>query len=178
MILSLLSFARHKEIHYLLSNECYLNILNSPCSFCKKNENPKKKTYKNVGLHNWKLGYNDNNVFPLCKLCYTIRNGDSKKQLMHNVSCIVFRTPIRQKMSYIKQDKCKKYDGKKLCRGHRCNYCHASTNLTIDKIDASKMYTKRNTQTLCWTCNRMKSNLKESTFFKHIKRLWNQSLLN
>ena len=77
MILSLLSFARHKEIHYLLSNECYLNILNSPCSFCKKNENP-KKTYKNVGLHNWKLGYNDNNVFPLCKLCYTIRNGDSK----------------------------------------------------------------------------------------------------
>lgn len=43
MILSLLSFARHKEIHYLLSNECYFNILNSPCSFCKKNENPKKK---------------------------------------------------------------------------------------------------------------------------------------
>ena len=72
-------------------------------------------------------------------------------------------------MSYIKQDKNVRNMMVKNCRGHRCNYCHASTNLTIDKIDASKMYTKRNTQTLCWTCNRMKSNLKESTFLTILK---------
>ena len=165
---SLQNSADKHKICFHLSPKKMKELLCSPCSFCHINTVSSKRTYQNAGLHHWKKGFIDENVFPLCKLCYKMRNGNNLKEMMNNICCILFRKQVRQKMQYPKQ-----------LNNTRCVYCYSIQNLSKNKIDPTKNYTKNNIQTLCWTCNRMKSNIKETTFFKHLRRLCmvNYSLL-
>ena len=160
MNISLRSFAKNHNVIYNLSKSCYLNLLCSQCCFCQRMTQSTRRTYQNVGLYKWKRGFVDSNVFPLCKLCYIIRNGQTLATLMYSIKCILFRRPVLQKMKYVQKN------------SHgRCAYCYTSSNLSKNRIDSSKNYTQDNVQTLCWTCNRMKSNLKETVFFSHLHRL-------
>ena len=176
MIKSLKQFAHTHKIPYKITKGTEQLLFNSNCYYCNKYTNALKKTYQNVGLYNWKRGFVDNNVFPLCKLCYIIRNGMNKKQFFAAIHSILFRTPVFQTMVYKGPKLCKKYNKTKICKDSKCVYCHSRQNLSIDKINPNEKYTYGNIQTLCWTCNRMKSNLKERIFFNHIKRLFYSSL--
>lgn len=169
-------FAKSYSLAFRLSKEKEKELIYSNCEYCNKYTNPSKKTYQNVGLHNWKRGFVDKNVFPLCKECYIMRNGMNKKELFKAIHNILFRLPVMQVMVYHNPKYCKKYNKVKFCRKGRCAYCHSKKNLSIDRIDSKKRYTLTNIQTLCWTCNRMKSDLKEDIFFNHIKRLFYSSL--
>ena len=135
MIKSMKLFSQTKNVVYNLNQYKLKYLLNASCCFCGKHTEPSKKSYQNVGLHKWKKGFVDKNVFPLCKVCYIIRNGQTKTELLNQIDCILFRKPSIQKMKYSNQDTCKKYDNAKLCKDKRCTYCHINANLTIDKID-------------------------------------------
>ena len=175
MLQSIQQFANHHGIPMKLTPEHVQYLQKSRCQFCQKYTKSCKKTYQNVGLRRWKRGFVRDNVFPLCKYCYIMRNGMNKKEFFANVTNICFRIPVKQLLTY-GSPVCKKYNETVLCKGLRCAYCHNTTNLSIDKINPNGAYTRKNIQTLCWTCNRMKSNLKESTFFKHVKRIFYKSL--
>ena len=172
MYRSMYRYAHTYNIPFKLSVKMIKHLYNSDCLYCCKSTNSSKKTYQNTGLHNWKNGYIDNNVFPLCKFCYIIRNGCNKKTFLENVCNIIFRKPVKQKMIYDKSICCRKYGKVQLCKVEKCAYCFSKKNLSFNKIDSDKKYTKNNVQTLCWTCNRMKSNLKEKDFFNHLYRVF------
>lgn len=169
---SIESFSQAHNIPINLHEKVFYNLLYSPCEYCFTKTDSTKRTYQNVGLRKWKKGYVNKNVFPLCNKCYLMRNGLSKGEFYKNVINIVFRRPVMQQMMYTHQSKCKKVKNIRLCKTDKCEYCHSINNLSINKIDPKFGYTVHNVQTLCWTCNRMKSNLKESDFFKHIYKLF------
>lgn len=166
------SYANKHNITFDLSSKMYNYLYKTDCQYCCKKTDSNKKTYQNIGLHNWKNGYVDNNVFPLCKYCYVIRNGCNKTQFLQNVCNIIFRKPVKQIMKYNNPIHCRKLKKQKMCKSEKCAYCFNEENLTFDKIRPSRQYTKNNVQTLCWTCNRMKSNLKERHFFNHLYRVF------
>ena len=161
MYMSLYKFSKTFNLKYSLSETKYKRLLHSPCQYCQKHTLSSKRTYQNVGLHNWKNGITNRNSFPLCKFCYIIRNGQTLKQLLQTICCILFRKPVMQKMQFPTKSN----------SNLRCTYCYTKQNLSVNRINASQNYTFRNMQPLCWTCNRMKSNLKEKKFFNHIKHI-------
>ena len=169
MIQSLKQFAKRHNLKFNLSSKIVRNLETSSCDFCSTKT--KQKTYQNVGLHKWNHGFIDCNVFSLCNKCYKIRNGQSKEQLLETICCILFRIPVKQKMKYKNPIQCRKYKKEKLCKSDKCMYCYSRHNLSFNKIDPYKSYETKNAQTLCWTCNRMKSNLKEVDFFSHLHKL-------
>ena len=156
-------FAFRHKVPFEITPEEICKLENSPCDFC--NSLKKNYTYQNVGLHKWKNGYTKNNVFSLCKLCYIMRNGQSKTKFLHNIKCILIRRPVIQMMNF---------SSNKMYPNFRCAYCHSHQNLSTNKVCPRKGYTFTNVQTLCWTCNRMKSNINERTFFNHIFNLRTQ----
>ena len=170
MIKSCKLFAQNHNLDFSLSKKKQQSLLKTPCNFCYSPN--KANTYQNVGLTHWKKGYTDNNVFPLCKLCYIIRNGQSKTKLLCNIERILFRIPVVPQLQYKHRKACKKTKYGMLCRSLKCTYCHSKTSLSINKVDPNHDYLPHNVQTLCWTCNRMKSNLNENTFFKHLTVLY------
>jgi len=166
---SVYQFAEYKNIPQKLDLKKLEILFKKPCQFCHNQEH--KKTYQNVGLHNWKNGYTLRNCFPLCSICYKIRLGRNLSSVIKSINCILYRRPQIQYLKFNNIKMCQLYDNTKICKFHRCMYCGTTDCLTIDKIDPSSKYTMKNTQTLCFTCNRMKSNIKEHVFFKHIKKL-------
>jgi hypothetical protein len=163
---SLIQFAKRHNVKMKLSHCVLKSLESSRCDFC--NTNTKQKTYQNVGLHKWKHGFIDNNVFPLCKKCYKIRNGQSLNKLLKTIICIMFRIPVNQKMKFKNSQECRT---KNMCKADKCAYCYNKRNLSFNKINPFGSYDPQKIQTLCWTCNRMKSNLKENVFFSHLRKL-------
>lgn len=147
-------------------------LKHSPCSYCKCTK--KNNTYQNIGLHKWKHGFTRNNIFPLCKLCYIIRNGQKLNDLLRSIICIFLRIPVKQQIQFRQTDKCKRYDSLRICNmnKNKCKYCHSKKNLTVDKIHPKKGYELGNVQFLCWSCNRMKSNINETIFFSHLRKIY------
>lgn len=167
-------FAKYHNIPYVLSKSKIKYLKKSCCSYCKLIS--RLKTYQNVGLYNWRNGYVDSNVFPLCKLCYKMRSGKSKNDFFLSVACILFRIPNLQKMTYKNSKHCKNIHNIIYCKSNKCNYCHSKLKLSVNKINSQHGYRTNNVQTLCWTCNRMKSDINEKVFFRHLVRLFYSSL--
>jgi hypothetical protein len=57
-------------------------LVDKPCAFCGNTTPPSKRTWRNVGKHNFRAPYSEDNIFPLCELCFRIRKGRSRDELL------------------------------------------------------------------------------------------------
>ena len=103
-----------------------------------------------------------------CKKCFKIKAGCTKNMFLERIKNILYRRPQKPLLKYKSSLKnvCKY-----LCK-YRCVYCTSKIQLTHNQIIPNKGYILPNVQILCWVCNRMKSNLRETEFFSHIKRVF------
>ena len=177
----LLNVSRKFNLPYALEKHSLRKLCLNNCSFCDIQETP--KTYQNVGLVVFKNGYISSNVFPLCKMCYTTRAGLNKKKYINTCKTICGKRIKLQEIgkyisSHSEERKCK-YSNQFTCSDRRklftknpnCAYCKRNTNLTVNRINSNKTYSKGNVQVLCWLCNRMKGKHNEKLFLKHCRRI-------
>ena len=169
MLKSIQQFARNHKLPFDMSHTAIEKIQSQSCRFCNTRTPQAQKTYQNVGLVTFIKGFTDRNVVPLCSVCYRTRYGMNMRKYVQQATRIV---------SHLMKSSCKTYrraqcPSVRLCIPDQaqCVYCASQRHITMDRIDPSGCYSTKNTQLLCYTCNRMKSNLLQDEFLLHMQHV-------
>jgi hypothetical protein len=59
----------------------------TPCAYCGAVD--LNKTHENVGQHRWRDAYAPDNAFPLCRLCFKVRRGRTRDELIASSQRII-----------------------------------------------------------------------------------------
>lgn len=169
MLASLRAHSNRHSLAFNLSKGALNRLEKSPCTFCTAKTLTAKMTYQNVGTRKFHTGFIDSNVFPLCKMCYRTRYGMSKSAYIRHAAKITAHMSTLVCKTYRRQN-CAPH---KVCipRHAICSLCGQYSKATLDRIDSNGCYGHSNTQLLCLTCNRMKSNIVQTRFVSHMKHL-------
>ena len=165
------SIIEHSEKHKLpnmLSLPKLINLCTADCSYCEsKITGP--RTYQNIGLKKRNNGFMDTNVFALCTLCYRSRYGMTRDQYVKKARKIMEHS-IQRRCKWFEKGSCERT---KICfpKKSNCNLCGKYSETTLDRIDSKKCYSYANIQYSCYECNRMKSNITQRTFMKHMSKV-------
>ena len=201
---SIIQSANKRNLDVKIPKNDILKIIGKSCYYCGK----KATDNHPLGLDRLdsSKSYISDNCVSCCKICNICKQTLTENQFIENIKIILKNKNILDNIivdknkgffeTAIKPVSFKKFKNQALYRNlscdfneeyynklltEKCFYCENHNKYGakgIDRIDSKQSYIMSNSVSCCKTCNIMKSSLSITEFYNHLKKIYNNYVIN